>query len=80
MSFGWALSIPKSTGVPGQHGRSQRAMPAQDKQQQDHDPRSVTDDQLREEYSREQVEEWRREADKHHDNWFDVMNNQYGKD
>lgn len=47
---------------------------------QDNDPRPVSDDELREEYSRDQVENWRRQADEHHANWFDVLNNRYGKD
>lgn len=50
------------------------------KQEQDVDPRPVSDDGLRAEYSREQVEAWRREADEHHDNWFSVLDNPYGKD
>ncbi|HKJ95759.1 MAG TPA: hypothetical protein VKA32_09040 [Gammaproteobacteria bacterium] len=45
-----------------------------------HDPRPVTDSDLREEYSRDEVETWRREADENHSNWFSVLNNQYGKD
>ncbi|PWG61958.1 hypothetical protein [Sediminicurvatus halobius] len=45
-----------------------------------HDPRPVSDDRLREEVTREQVERWRREADESHSNWFSVMNNPYGKD
>ncbi len=44
------------------------------------DPRSVSDDELREEFSREEVEAWRKKADKSHANWFSVMNNPYGKD
>lgn len=44
------------------------------------DPRSVSDDELREEFTREEVEAWRKEADKAHANWFSVMNNPYGKD
>ena len=46
----------------------------------DYDPRPVSDSRLREEYSKEDVERWRKEADEHHSNWFDVMNNSYGKD
>ena len=46
----------------------------------DHDPRPVTDRELREHYSREEVERWREEANDSHDEWFDVMNNRYGKD
>jgi len=45
-----------------------------------HDPRPVSDDRLREEVTREQVERWRRQADESHSNWFSVMNNPYGKD
>lgn len=45
-----------------------------------HDPRPVSDDRLREEVTREQVERWRREADESHSNWFSVMNNPYGRD
>lgn len=44
------------------------------------DPRPVSDEQLREEFSREQVERWRKAADEAHHKWFDVMGNQYGKD
>ena len=44
------------------------------------DPRSVSDDELREEFSREEVEAWRKKADQSHANWFSVMNNPYGKD
>lgn len=51
-----------------------------DEQKKEFDPRPVSDERLREEFSREQVEQWRREADEAHDEWFDVMNNQYGKD
>lgn len=46
----------------------------------EHDPRPVTDSELREEFTREQVEKWRRKADENHANWFSVMDNQYGKD
>jgi len=35
---------------------------------------------MREEVSREEVEGYRRKADKAHQNWFSVMNNPYGKD
>lgn len=45
-----------------------------------YDPRPFSDARLREEYSREDVERWRQEADESHANWFDVMNNDYGKD
>ncbi|EAR21913.1 hypothetical protein [Nitrococcus mobilis] len=51
-----------------------------DRQEHEFDPRPVSDEQLREEYSREQVERWRKNADKAHSEWFDVMNNPYGKD
>lgn len=51
-----------------------------EQKQEDHDPRPFSDARLREEYSREEVERWRKEADEHHSNWFDVMNNDYGKD
>lgn len=44
------------------------------------DPRPVSDDELRQEFSREEVEAWRKKADKSHANWFSVMNNPYGKD
>ncbi len=46
----------------------------------DNDPRPVSDRELREHYSREEVERWREEADSSHAEWFDVMNNRYGKD
>lgn len=45
-----------------------------------YDPRPVSDAQLREEVSREEVEGYRRKADQAHKNWFSVMNNPYGKD
>ncbi|MDR9432655.1 MAG: hypothetical protein RI539_00690 [Spiribacter sp.] len=45
-----------------------------------HDPRPVSDSQLREEVSREEVEGYRESADQSHSNWFSVMNNPYGKD
>ncbi len=45
-----------------------------------YDPRPVSDAQLREEVSREEVEGYRRRADEAHQNWFSVMNNPYGKD
>jgi hypothetical protein len=48
--------------------------------ERDDDPRPVTDGDLREEFSREEVEQWRREADEHHSRWFTVLNNAYGKD
>ncbi|RZU99233.1 hypothetical protein [Spiribacter vilamensis] len=51
-----------------------------DEQQQGHDPRPVSDGRLREEMSREEVETYRKDADKAHANWFSVMNNPYGKD
>ncbi len=44
------------------------------------DPRSVTDKRILEEYSREEVEAWRREAVERHQRWMEVMHNQYGKD
>lgn len=49
-------------------------------QESAYDPRPVSDAQLREEVSREEVEGYRRKADKAHKNWFSVMNNPYGKD
>lgn len=49
-------------------------------EEQEFDPRPVSDEQLREEYSREQVERWRTNADKSHCEWLDVMDNPYGKD
>jgi len=45
-----------------------------------YDPRPVSDAEMREEVSREEVEGYRRKADKAHQNWFSVMNNPYGKD
>lgn len=45
-----------------------------------YDPRPVSDTELREEYSREEVERWRQEADEHHSAWFSVMENAYGRD
>lgn len=45
-----------------------------------YDPRPVSDDRLREEMSREEVEAYREDADRAHANWFSVMNNPYGKD
>ena len=45
-----------------------------------HDPRPVSDAEMREENSRQEVEGYRKNADKAHSNWFSVMNNPYGKD
>ncbi len=45
-----------------------------------HDPRPVSDAEMREANSREEVEGYRKHADKAHSNWFSVMNNPYGKD
>ncbi len=53
---------------------------AKSKRDDGHDPRSVSDSELREEYSREEVEQWCREADEHHSDWLSVLNNPYGKD
>lgn len=53
---------------------------ADGKHEQDDDPRPVTDGDLRDEFTREEVERWRREADEQHNNWFSVLNNAYGKD
>ena len=53
---------------------------AKDTATPDNDPRPVSDRELREHYSREDVERWREEADSNHSEWFDVMNNRYGKD
>jgi len=46
----------------------------------DFDPRPVSDAELREEVSREQAQDYQRQADQAHRNWFSVMNNPYGKD
>ncbi len=53
---------------------------AEPNQQSAYDPRPVSDAELREEVSREEVEGYRRKADQAHQNWFSVMNNPYGKD
>ncbi|GEM_PF-1243881 len=45
-----------------------------------YDPRPVSDAELREEYTQEEVERWRQEADEHHTQWFSVMENDYGRD
>lgn len=45
----------------------------------DYDPRSVSDQKLRAEHSRKQVERWRDQAQAQHRRWLDVMNNGYGK-
>lgn len=45
-----------------------------------YDPRPVSDAELRDEYSREEVERWRQEADDYHSQWFSVMENDYGRD
>ncbi len=55
-------------------------MARHEERHQDYDPRPVTDSELREEYSREEVERWREEADRKHGEWFTVLNNDYGKD
>lgn len=54
--------------------------PRTDHQEQEFDPRPVSDEPLREEFSREQVERWRKEADEAHCAWLDVIDNQYGRD
>ncbi len=46
----------------------------------DHDPRPVSDHRIRELHSREEVEAWREKAEQSHRDWFDVMNNPYGKE
>ncbi|MCS4505328.1 hypothetical protein KBTX_02346 [wastewater metagenome] len=46
----------------------------------DFDPRPVTDSELREEYTSEQVRHWRDQADRTHQDWFSVLDNDYGKD
>ncbi|WP_440996422.1 hypothetical protein [Arhodomonas sp. SL1] len=51
-----------------------------DSPETDFDPRPVTDSELREEYTREQVQRWRDQADEAHQGWFSVLDNQYGKD
>ena len=51
-----------------------------DREEHEFDPRPVSDEQLRAEFSREQVERWRRKADEAHCEWLDIMDNQYGKD
>lgn len=48
--------------------------------EKDTDPRAVSDHQLREEHSREEIEKWRDEAQAHHQRWMEVMKNRYGKD
>ncbi len=46
---------------------------------QDDDPRAISDRQLREDHSREEVQKWREEAAAHHARWMEVMKNDYGK-
>lgn len=48
--------------------------------QSDYDPRPVTDEKVREEHSRDEIQQWRDEAQKVHNGWMDVMKNRYGKD
>jgi len=59
-----------------------RDKPAEDVDQaaSEYDPRPVSDGELREQVSREEVEGYKRKADQSHANWFSVMNNPYGKD
>ncbi|MFO7858911.1 MAG: hypothetical protein R6V11_08325 [Ectothiorhodospiraceae bacterium] len=51
-----------------------------DNQERNDDPRSFTDKRALEEYPRELVERWRREAFEKHKRWMEVMKNSYGKD
>jgi len=44
------------------------------------DPRSVSDQKVREEHTREEVERWRQEAQAQHLRWMEVAKNNYGKD
>ncbi|WP_200258079.1 hypothetical protein [Halorhodospira neutriphila] len=53
---------------------------ASDSPQETNDPRPVSDHRVRAHYSREQVQQWRDAAGEHHQRWFEVMNNPYGKD
>jgi hypothetical protein len=46
---------------------------------QDDDPRSISDDKLRAEHPREEVERWREDALIAHSNWLEVAGNRYGK-
>ena len=46
---------------------------------QDDDPRSISDDKLRAEHPREEVERWRADARVAHCNCLDVAKNRYGK-
>lgn len=55
-------------------------MQDQDHPQEDVDPRSYTDKRILEEHSRDEVEQWRREAHERHRRWMEVMHNNYGKD
>lgn len=53
---------------------------SKDQQPRDDDPRSVSDKQLREQYSKEEVQSWRDSAKDKHRAWIDVLKNNYGKD
>lgn len=54
---------------------------SQDKKQDTSvDPRSLTDKRVLDEHSREEVEQWRKEAHEKHRRWMEVMHNSYGKD
>lgn len=55
-------------------------MQAEEKHNEDVDPRSVTDKKTLEEHSREEVERWRQEAHEKHRRWMEVMHNSYGKE
>ncbi len=48
--------------------------------QTDDEPRALSDHQVRDKHSREQVQRWREEAARYHQRWFRVMNNPYGRD
>lgn len=55
-------------------------MSEEPKREHDTDPRSLSDDKVREQHTREEVERWRDEAQAQHERWLEVMNNAYGKD
>lgn len=46
----------------------------------DDEPRAFSDQEVRQRHSREVIRAWREEALRHHQRWFQVMNNPYGRD
>ena len=45
----------------------------------DFDPRPVSDARVRDEHPREEIEQWRNEAETNHRRWMETLKNRYGK-